>query len=40
MRVLYLSMPEVLQPWYEDFLSAVGGKYPVDLYNPHRPLAE
>lgn len=40
MKVLYLSIPGIRQPWYDDFLAAVGGRFQVSLFDPARPLAE
>lgn len=34
MKVLYLGMPNLMHPWYDDFLGALGGRHPVALYDP------
>ena len=39
MRVLYLSMPGMLQPYYRDFLTAIDGRHEVMLFDPKKPLA-
>jgi D-3-phosphoglycerate dehydrogenase len=39
-RVLFLGNPDMLQPGYDDFLTAIGGRYPIVLYDPARPLAD
>lgn len=39
MRVLYLNVPGMLQPWYDDFRSAVGAVHTVCLYDPEKPTA-
>ena len=38
MKVLYLTVPGMLQPWYDDFRSAVGGGHTVCLYDPAKPM--
>jgi phosphoglycerate dehydrogenase-like enzyme len=41
MKVLFLRRPpSPLQPWYDGFLTAVGGRYPVELQDPDRLTAE
>ncbi len=41
MKVLFLNrLPSPLQPWYDDFVAAIGGRYPIELYDPARPLAD
>ena len=40
MKVLYIGMPNLMRPWYDDFLAAVGGQFPVVLYDPDKPAAE
>src|SRR4051794_24924409 len=41
MNVLFLNRPpSPLQPWYDDFVAALGGRFPVELYDPARPLAD
>lgn len=39
MKVLYLNVPGMLQPWYDDFKSAVGKGHTVCLYDPSKPMA-
>ena len=39
MKVLYLNVPNMLQPWYEDFRTAVGEGHTVCLYDPAKPMA-
>jgi phosphoglycerate dehydrogenase-like enzyme len=41
MKVLFLNrLPSPLQPWYDDFVAALGGRFPVELYDPARSLAD
>jgi len=41
MKVLYLHRPpSPLEPWYDDFVAALAGRFPVERYDPGRPLAE
>ena len=39
MKVLYLNVPGMLQPWYDDFRTAVGEGHTVCLYDPAKPMA-
>ena len=39
MKVLYLNVPDMLQPWYDDFRTAVGQGHTVCLYDPAKPMA-
>ena len=39
MKVLYLNVPGMLQPWYDDFRSAVGEGHTVCLYDPAKGMA-
>ena len=39
MKVLYLNVPDMLQPWYDDFRTAVGGRHTVSLYDPAKSMA-
>ena len=38
MKVLYIPIAQIMHPWYDDFVTAIGGKYPVELYDPTKPL--
>ncbi len=38
MRVLYIPIPEIMHPWYEDFIAALDGRCPVELFDPGQPL--
>lgn len=40
MNVLYIPVPEIMHPWYDDFLSAVGNRHHVELYDFSRPMSE
>jgi phosphoglycerate dehydrogenase-like enzyme len=40
MKVLYLGIPSLMHPWYDDFLAAVAGRHQVVLFDPERPLAD
>jgi D-3-phosphoglycerate dehydrogenase len=37
-KVLFLPIPAILHPWYDDFVRAIDGRYRVDLYDPARPI--
>ena len=39
MKVLYLNVPGMLQPWYDDFRTAVEEGHTVCLYDPAKPMA-
>src|SRR5262249_26920920 len=41
MKVLFLNrLPSPLDPWNDDFVAAIGGRYPIEVYDPARPLAD
>lgn len=40
MRVLYIPIPEIMHPWYDDFLRAIGDRHEVRLYDFSRPINE
>jgi ribokinase len=40
MKVLYLRAPSGLDRAYPDFVKAISGRYPIEVYEPDRPLAE
>ena len=40
MRCLYLTFPDMLEPWFVDVRDAVDGRVELDLYDPERPFAE
>ena len=40
LRVLYLSQPALMQPWYDDFCRALGPECPVELYDPQHSFEE
>jgi len=37
-NVLYVPMPAIREPWYEDFLSAIDSKHDVALFDPKQPV--
>jgi phosphoglycerate dehydrogenase-like enzyme len=39
MRVLFIGFKDLVHPWYDDFLEALGSAHSVKLYNPTSPLA-
>jgi phosphoglycerate dehydrogenase-like enzyme len=39
-RVLFIGFQDLVHPWYDDFLAAIGGRYPVELYDTTRPFAD
>ncbi|MGD2155557.1 MAG: NAD(P)-dependent oxidoreductase [Anaerolineales bacterium] len=40
MKILFLGVEGSLSPWYDDFLEAISGRYPVTLFDPTQPIAE
>src|SRR5437773_9063308 len=40
MRVVYIPIPEIMHPWYDDFLNAIGDRHQVRLYDFARPASE
>ena len=40
MKVLYIPIPGSLQPWYDDFVTATGGRHDVRLFDHAGSLAE
>lgn len=40
MKVLYVPIRGSLQPWYDDFIAAVGGHHEVGLFDYEQPVAE
>lgn len=40
MKVLYLGKPGGLNPWYTDFVKALDGQYPIEVYDPDKAMAE
>ncbi len=40
MKVLYVPIRRSLQPWYDDFVAAVGGRHEVGLFDYDEPVAE
>jgi phosphoglycerate dehydrogenase-like enzyme len=40
MRVLFLGSSNQLQPWFDDVLKAVNGRWAIDLFDPAKPIAE
>ncbi len=40
MKVLFIGFRDVVHPWYDDFLEAIGGKHSVELYDPEAPMAQ
>jgi phosphoglycerate dehydrogenase-like enzyme len=39
MKVLYMTKPENVSPWYEDFLGALGDDFEVEMWVRERPFA-
>ena len=39
MKVLFIGFKDLVHPWYDDFLEAIGGKHSVQLFSPQAPLA-
>ncbi len=40
MRVLFIGFQDLVHPWYDDFLEAIAGRFPVELYDTSRPFAD
>ena len=40
MRVLFLGTRRVIDPWFNDFVAAIGGRFQVDFYDPARPRSD
>ncbi len=40
MRVIFIGFQDLVHPWYDDFLAAVAGKWPVELYDTSRPFGD
>ena len=40
MKVLFLGIQNQLHPWYDDVLKAIGGRWPIELYDPGKPRDE
>ena len=40
MKVLYIGKPGGLNPWYTDFVKALDGQYPIEVYDPDKAMAE
>ena len=39
MRALFIGFSDIVHPWYDDFLEAVGGRHEVTLFNHDQPVA-
>ncbi len=39
MQVLFLPFNPVMHYWYDGFVEAVGGRYPIKMYDPDKPVA-
>jgi phosphoglycerate dehydrogenase-like enzyme len=39
-KVLFLGTPTMLHPWYDDVLEIAAGRWPIQLFDPGKPLAE
>jgi D-3-phosphoglycerate dehydrogenase len=40
MKVLFLPIPSLLHPWYDDVVRALDGRHPVNLYDPERAIGD
>ena len=41
MKILFIPLPEPFkQPWYDGFVAAIDGRYPIRLCDPAKPLAD
>jgi len=39
LRVLFIGFQDLVHPWYDDFLQAIAGRFPVELYDLNRPFS-
>jgi D-3-phosphoglycerate dehydrogenase len=39
MKVLFIGFSDIVHPWYDDFLEALGSEHSVELYDPKSPRA-
>jgi phosphoglycerate dehydrogenase-like enzyme len=39
-RVLFIGFQDLVHPWYDDFLTAIDDRFPVELYDTSRPFAD
>jgi phosphoglycerate dehydrogenase-like enzyme len=39
-RVLFIGFQDLVHPWYDDFLEAVAGRFPVELYDTNRSFSD
>ena len=39
MKVLYITQPGILRPWYDDFTAAIDGKHEIVMFDPAQPHA-
>jgi D-3-phosphoglycerate dehydrogenase / 2-oxoglutarate reductase len=40
MKILFIGFRDLVHPYYEEFLNAIGGKYQVSLYDPAGPISD
>ena len=38
MKVLFLPFNPIMYHWYEGFVKAIDGRYPIELYDPNQPM--
>ena len=39
MQILFLPFNPVMHYWYDGFIEAIDGRYPIEMYDPDKPLA-
>jgi phosphoglycerate dehydrogenase-like enzyme len=40
MKILFIPFSTILHPWYDDFVTALGGQHSVELYDATKPVAD
>ena len=40
LHVLFIGFQDLVHPWYDDFLEAIAGRFPVELYDTNSPFAD
>ena len=40
MKVLYIDQPGILQPWFDDFVTAIDGKHEIVMFEREKPATE
>ena len=40
MKVLFLGTAGMLRPWHEDVIELAKGRWPIQLFDPERPISQ